>query len=138
LNGAFGAIADPSWSAEQRREVVMKLVGFYPIRQLCQLLGVPRSTVYYKPQSVSDTEAVFQAALLDLAGEWPSYGYRRLTAMMRRLGWPVNTKRVRRWMDELGIDGSPPKRIHCTTNSKHAFPRFPNLVQNLEITRPVR
>lgn len=114
----------------------MKLVGSYPIRLLCQLLGVPRSSIYYKPQPVPDTEAMFKAALLDLAGEWPTYGYRRLTAMMRRLGWPVNAKRVRRWMDELGINGSPPKRTHCTTNSKHAFPRFPNLVQDLEITRP--
>ena len=85
----------------------MKLAGSYPIRLLCQLLGVPRSSVYYRPQPVPDGEAIFKAALLDLAGEWPTYGYRRLTAMMRRLGWPVNGKRVRRWMDELGINGAP-------------------------------
>jgi transposase InsO family protein len=114
----------------------MSLTGAYPIRLLCQLLGVPRSSVYYRPQSVPDSEAAFKAALLDLAGEWPTYGYRRLTAMMRRLGWSVNAKRVRRWMDELGIDGSPPKRTRHTTNSKHDFPRFPNLVQDLEILRP--
>ncbi len=114
----------------------MKLIGTYPIRTLCQLLGVPRSSVYYKAQAVPDAEAMFKAALLDLAGEWPTYGYRRLTAMMRRLGWPVNCKRVRRWMDELGINGAPPKRTRRTTNSKHAFPRYPNLVQELEITRP--
>jgi transposase InsO family protein len=114
----------------------MKLVGAYPIRLLCQLLGVPRSSVYYKAQAVPDGEAVFKAALLDLAGQWPTYGYRRLTAMMRRLGWSVNAKRVRRWMAELGIDGSPPPRRRGTTDSKHAFPRFPNLVQDLEILRP--
>lgn len=114
----------------------MKLAGAYPIRLLCQLLGVPRSSVYYKPQPVPDSEAVFKAALFDLAGEWPTYGYRRLTAMMRRLGWSVNAKRVRRWMDELGIDGSPPKRTRHTTDSKHPFPRFPNLVQDLEMLRP--
>jgi putative transposase len=114
----------------------MKLAGAYPIRLLCQLLGVPRSSVYYRPQPMPDSEAVFKAALLDLAGEWPTYGYRRLTAMMRRLGWSVNAKRVRRWMDELGIDGSPPKRTRYTTQSKHDFPRFSNLVQDLEILRP--
>src|SRR5205807_8219609 len=69
-------------------------------------------------------------------GEWPTYGYRRLTAMMRRLDWPVNAKRVRRWMDELGIHGAPPTRKKRTTNSNHAFPRYPNLVKDLEITRP--
>jgi transposase InsO family protein len=114
----------------------MKLAGTYPIRLLCRLLGVPRSSVYYHPQAALDSEAIFKAALLDLAGEWPTYGYRRLTAMMRRLGWPVNGKRVRRWMDELGINGSPPPRAKRTTNSNHAFPRYPNLVEGLEITRP--
>jgi transposase InsO family protein len=114
----------------------MKLAETYPIRRVCQLLGVARSSVYYSARLVPDDEAVLKTALLDLAGEWPTYGYRRLTAMMRRLDWPVNGKRVRRWMHELGIDGSPPARKKRTTNSNHAFPRYPNLVQDLEFTRP--
>jgi transposase InsO family protein len=56
--------------------------------------------------------------------------------MMRRLDWPVNGKRVRRWMRDLGIDGTPPARKKRTTDSNHAFPRYSNLVQDLEITRP--
>lgn len=114
----------------------MKLAETYPIRRVCQLLGVPRSSVYYAARPALDDEAVLKTALLDLAGEWPTYGYRRLTAMMRRLDWPVNGKRVRRWMHELGIDGAPPARKKRTTNSNHAFPRYPNLVKDLEITRP--
>lgn len=114
----------------------MKLATTYPIRLVCRLLGVPRSSIYYAAQPVPDDEAMLKTALLDLAGEWPTYGYRRLTAMMRRLGWPVHAKRVRRWMDELGIHGAPPTRKRRTTNSNHAFPRYPNLVQDLEITRP--
>jgi putative transposase len=113
----------------------MKLAKTYPIRRVCALLGVPRSSVYYHTRPPVD-EAAFKAALLDLAGQWPTYGYRRLTQMMRRLDWPVNGKRVRRWMQELGIDGAPPVRKKRTTNSNHAFPRYPNLVQDLEITRP--
>jgi putative transposase len=113
----------------------MKLAQTYPIRHVCRLLGVPRSSVYYTTRPPLD-EAVFKTALLDLAAEWPTYGYRRLTAMMRRLGWAVNGKRVRRWMDELHLTGTPPTRSHRTTNSNHAFPRYANLVQDLEITRP--
>ncbi len=56
--------------------------------------------------------------------------------MMHRLGWPVNAKRVRRWMNEPGIHGLLPTRTKRTTNSNHAFPRYPNLVKELEITRP--
>jgi putative transposase len=114
----------------------MKLAKTYPIRLVCRLLSVPRSSVYYPARTVPDDEAMLKSALLDLAGEWPTYGYRRLTAMMRRLGWRVNGKRVRRWMEELGIDGAPPTRKKRTTNSDHAFPRYANLVKDLEITGP--
>ncbi len=114
----------------------MKLAETYPIHRVCQLLGVPRSSVYYAARPALDDEALLNAALLDLADEWPTYGYRRLTAMMRRLDWPVNGKRVRRWMHELGIDGAPSARKKRTTNSNHAFPRYPNLVKDLKITRP--
>jgi len=114
----------------------MKLAKEYPIRVVCRLLGVPRSSIYYAAQPVPDDEAMLKTVLLDTAGEWPTYGYRRLTALMRRLGWRVNSKRVRRWMDELGIHGMTPTRTKRTTNSKHAFPRYPNLVKDLEITRP--
>ena len=114
----------------------MKLAKDYPIRLVCRLLDVPRSSVYYAAQPVPDVEAMLKSVLLDLAGQWPTYGYRRLTAMMRRLGWPVNGKRVRRWMDELQLTGAPPKRTTRTTNSKHGFPRYDNLVKDLEISMP--
>jgi transposase InsO family protein len=114
----------------------MKLADHYPTRLLCRLLQVPRSSIYYQPQPVPDADAIFKSALLDLAGQWPTYGYRRLTAMMRRDGWRVNGKRVRRWMDELGISGEPPPRRVRTTNSNHSLPRFPNLVEGLEILGP--
>jgi transposase InsO family protein len=113
----------------------MTLAGSYPVRLVCRLLGVPRSSVYYTPQPAAD-EAMLKTALLDLAGEWPTYGYRRLTAMLKRLGWRVNAKRVRRWMDELNLAGAPPVRKTRTTDSGHAFPRYPNLVKDLKIRRP--
>jgi transposase InsO family protein len=113
----------------------MKLADSYPVRLLCRLLGVPRSSVYYKPRPEID-EAMIKTALLDLAAEWPTYGYRRLTVMMQRDGWPVNSKRIRRFMDELNLTGAPPARKTRTTNSQHDFPRYPNLVKGLKIQCP--
>jgi putative transposase len=75
-------------------------------------------------------------ALIALAGRWPTYGYRRLTVMLRREGHTVNAKRVRRLMGELGLFGEPPPRHPRTTDSAHEFPRFPNLVESLEVVRP--
>lgn len=114
----------------------MTLAADYPIRLLCRVLGLSRSFFYYEPAAVPDDEAILKTALLDLAAEWPRYGYRRLTKMMRREGWPVNAKRVRRWMDELGLTGEAPKRRTRTTNSQHSYPRFNNLVEGLKIRRP--
>src|SRR6516225_11939571 len=56
--------------------------------------------------------------------------------MLRREGWSVNGKRVRRLMAEMGLRGKAPIRLRRTTDSRHDFPRYPNLVEGLEITRP--
>lgn len=79
---------------------------------------------------------MLRAALPQLAGAWPTYGYRRLTALLRRQGHEVNAKRVRRLMVELGIQGQPPVRRKRTTDSNHDFPRFDNLVRDLAVVRP--
>ena len=56
--------------------------------------------------------------------------------MLHRQGLKVNRKRVWRLMHELGIAGEAPKRQPRTTDSNHAYPRFPNLVEDLKVTRP--
>jgi transposase InsO family protein len=114
----------------------MTLIEQYPVRLICRLLDFPRSLLYRTPAAPAADEADLRAALLRLAGEWPTYGYRRLTAQLRREGWRVNGKRVRRLMAEVEILGPPPVRRACTTNSDHAFPRYPNLVEGLDVVRP--
>jgi putative transposase len=56
--------------------------------------------------------------------------------MLRREGWTINSKRVRRLMTAWGIHGVLPVRRQRTTDSNHAFPRFPNLVEALKVVRP--
>jgi len=106
----------------------------YPINKLCEVLGVPRSSAYYEPRP--DEDRPLRDALIDVAGRWPTYGYRRLTEQLKREGHVVNTKRVRRLMHELGIAGEAPPRKPRTTDSGHAFPRYPNLVEGLDVVRP--
>ena len=114
----------------------MTLTQQYPARLVCRLLGLPRCQLYRQPRQPDDAEAPLREALVRLAGEWPTYGYRRLTAMLRREGWEVNAKRVRRLMGELEIQGRPPSRRVRTTDSDHDWPRWPNLVEGLEVVRP--
>ena len=110
------------------------LNGDYSMRLLCETLDVHRCNLYHEPRPDEDRQV--KEALSELAGAWPTYGYRRLTVMLRRVGLKVNAKRVRRLMHELGICGEAPRRTPRTTDSSHPYPRFPNLVEGLKAERP--
>jgi transposase InsO family protein len=114
--------------------MVMKLAREYPVSLVCRTLGCPRSSYYYQAKGRDDQ--VLKEALKQVAGTWPTYGYRRLTAQLQREGWPVNGKWVCRVMGELGLQGKVYRKKRRTTNSDHPFPRYPNLVQELEVVRP--
>jgi len=114
----------------------MTLCQRYPARLVCRLLGYPRSQLYRPSPPPAADEADLRAALQRLAGQWPTYGYRRLTALLRREGRRTNSKRVRRVMTALGIQGRRSVRRRRTTDSNHAFPRYPNRVDGLAIVRP--
>jgi transposase InsO family protein len=106
----------------------------YPVAQICAVVGLARST-FYHAAGEHETAALRQA-LLTLAGEYPTYGYRRLTALLRRAGWTVNHKRVQRLMQQMGLQRPVKKRKTRTTNSDHPFPRYPNLVKGETAARP--
>jgi putative transposase len=114
---------------------VTRLADEYPVRWLCRLFDCPRAGLYRTPVAAAD-EALLRTAVERVAGAWPTYGYRRVSAMLRRDGWAVNAKRVRRVMRELGLAAEPPPRRVRTTDSNHPFPRYPNLVADLSVTRP--
>ena len=112
----------------------MTLASDYPTAVVCRALGLPRGSFYRRSQAAED--GPLRQAMLRLAGEWPTYGYRRLAAMLKREGFEVNGERVRRLMHEAGIIGRPPARKPRTTDSAHGFPRYPNLVDGLDVARP--
>lgn len=114
--------------------MINNLKSEYSVRLLCEALDVHRCNLYHEARP--DEDRPVKEALSELAGAWPTYGYRRLTVMLRRAGLTVNAKRVRRLMHELGICGEAPRRAPRTTNSSHPYPRFPNLVEGLEPKRP--
>ena len=110
------------------------MAAAYPVKVLCDVLSLSRSSYYHQSQVADD--APLRAALLAEAEAWPTYGYRRVTAQLQRQGWQVNHKRIHRLMQEMGLQGQAPVRTVRTTNSHHGYRRYPNLVQNLSITRP--
>ncbi len=61
---------------------------------------------------MADDEALLTVAIIRLASEYGRYGYRRVTALLRREGWRVNHKRIERiWRREgLKVPPKQPKR----------------------------
>ena len=69
----------------------------YPTTLACDVLGCARSS-YYHRATERPGEMALEVAIKDVAAEWPTYGYRRVTAQLRRQEWVVNRKRIQRLM----------------------------------------
>ena len=80
-------------------------------RKACKVLKQPRSSQRYEPVSSEEGKALTDD-IMALAGEYGRYGYRRITALLRRKGWHVNHKKVERiWRREgLKVPQKQPKR----------------------------
>lgn len=107
----------------------------YPVSVVCRVFAVSRSSLYYQAVEPNSNDPL-KAQIAQLAAEHPTYGYRRITAMLHRQGCKVNNKRVRRLMGEMGLVGKRPKKRCRTTDSNHQLPRYPNRVEGLEVERP--
>jgi putative transposase len=108
----------------------------YPAVVACRVLNLARSSYYYEPQGVDET--VLQDAIMDVLGEFPTYGSRRMKAQLARAPheMTVGRDRIRRVMREMGVQGKVKRRKTRTTNSQHPYPRYPNLVNGLEVIYP--
>lgn len=112
----------------------MKLSADFPVSMVCNALGLPRSSFYYRSQRANEVEV--RTAIKQEAETWPRYGYRRITQELRRKGWRINEKRVRRLMQEMSLQVKKKRSGKCTTNSRHEFGRFPNLIRDRMIEKP--
>ena len=81
------------------------------------MIGQPRSTQRRIPKLRDDEEAL-RTKIVTLAALYGRYGYRRITALLRRDGWQVNHKRVERiWRQEgLKVPQKQPKRARLWLN----------------------
>ena len=108
----------------------------YPITVCCDVLKLAKSSYYYQAVEVDETE--IEAAIEEVAGRFPTYGTRRVAQQLRRSPYriKINRKRARRIMTIKKLLRPVKKRKRRTTDRQHPFPRYPNLVKELEITYP--
>ena len=100
----------------------------------CRLLRVPRSTLYRRPAPVSEDDLQLLRRIDEQYLTAPFYGSRRMVAVLRRDGWAVNRKRVRRLMRLLGIEAIYQKPNTSRRHPDHKV--YPYLLRGLVIDRP--
>ena len=100
----------------------------------CRALGWPRASYYRAQRPAAEADMSLRSLIQQVALEWPAYGYRRITAELRRRGQVVNRKRVLRLLREDNLLCLRKRRFVQTTDSDHRLPVYPNLVPGLVVT----
>jgi putative transposase len=103
------------------------------VSALCQMTGISRAG-YYRwgvPRPAIPVEMELRDAMQQVALEFPSYGYRRITAELNRRGFSVNHKRVLRMMRQDNLLCLRHKAFVVTTDSRHRLPVYANLARDL-------
>jgi putative transposase len=83
----------------------------------CQLLKVARSTLFYRPVPVGVEDLTLMRRMDELHLAYPFYGSRRLAAALRRDGWLVNRKQVKRLMQVMALE-----TIYQKPSTSHPHP----------------
>lgn len=106
------------------------------VRGKCKILQVSRSGYYRFLQRSNRSELGLEMRDLvqKIALRWRSYGYRRVTAELRRRGNVVNGKRVLRWMRHDNLLCLRKRRFVRTTRSDHEYAIYPNLAAGFQPT----
>ena len=113
------------------------------VRRQCSLLGVHRSSFYYRGIPESQENLKLMRMIDQLYLEEPVYGYRRMTVMLQRKGFQINHKRVSRLMRLMGLQAIYPQpRTSIPGNNHKVYPYLlrkrqaegPNQVWSMDIT----
>jgi transposase InsO family protein len=116
---------------------MMPLQGSLSIERMCQLAQVSRAGFYRSlqdrgpAQEDMEVRSTIQAIAVEHRRR---YGYRRITAELRRRGMLVNHKRVARIMREDNLLAVQPRTFVVTTDAAHDFEVFLNLARRMKMT----
>ena len=121
-------------SAPDRRAKLDRDHPHLSVRRQCAMLGIARSSVYRWPRAANDNDLALQRRIDELFTRWPFLGSRRMTALLRAEGTPINRKRVQRLMRQMGIAALGPKPR--TTKPAPGHRIYPYLLGDVAVERP--
>lgn len=104
------------------------------MRLQCDLLGLNRSTLYYKPEPISEGKMYIMNLIDELYTEQPSRGYRQMRLALTNYNIHINEKTVLSYMQQMGIRSISPGPHTSIPNTAHTI--YPYLLRGYLITRP--
>ena len=105
-----------------------------PRTRRCELLEVARSSAYYRPEPVSETDLMLMRLIDEIHLQWPFYGSRQIRDELEDRGHVVNRKRVQRLMRQMDLRALYPRRRTSQPGKGHKS--YPYLLRDLAIERP--
>ncbi len=117
-------------------------MGEYCVTELCAILRVSRAGFYkWKKCKISQRERNNNGLLSRIKAIFDEYkgiyGSPRIHAELRDQGIYCSRKRVARLMRDNGLRAKAARKFKATTNSKHSYPVYPNLLeQNFAVVAP--
>jgi putative transposase len=121
-------------------EKEMSLATPIPLHRLCELALVTRAGYYRWREGAADADPQtdrdldLRDEIQRIALEYPSYGWPRITAELKRRGWKANHKRVYRIMREDNLLCLRRRKFFvATTNSNHTRPVYANVASGMEL-----
>ena len=103
------------------------------VRQQCDLLGLNRATLYYRPQREDEEVLTLMRRVDELHTAHITWGSRKIRDALRLEGYAVNRKRVQRLMRRLGLRVVFPQASHQRLPADHEV--YPYLLRGVAITR---
>ena len=103
------------------------------VRQQCDLLGLNRATLYYRPQREDEEVLTLMRRVDELHTGHITWGSRKIRDALRLEGYAVNRKRVQRLMRRLGLRVVFPQASHQRLPPDHEV--YPYLLRGVAITR---
>ena len=121
---------------EQKRMAIEPGNNQIPICRQCELLGLSRSSLYYKPCRDTQYNEQLMKLIDEQYIETPFYGIAKMTEWLARQGHCVNHKRVRRLMRQMGLEAIYPRRKRGLSLQDKQHKIYPYLLRDVQITRP--
>lgn len=123
-------------SRERRKEIVEPEHPGLSITQQCNILRISRSSFYYEASGESDLNLKLMRLIDEQFLEAPYYGARQMARHLRRQGYWVNRKRVKRLMQKMGLMAIYQKPNTSKPQPEHKI--YPYLLRGVDIQEPNR